>query len=862
MQHPPDSVSIVVPRAAVDAANLTGRPVSVRPGAFAELIKPSAMDWRRALVPGAFAVNGGAVDSDHNRKLSQSEWFGSDGRLGQLDQMVREWPVLQAGRLAWTLATLSREWSIEPAKGGDKNDLLVAEFLRTVIWDQFRAGSGGMLGLVGIFADLPWRGFVAAQHYYPTDKALTVRDDAGKVVMEGAQTLQMATIQPWNVDAWVPYAGRDGARTWGVNVSDPGGEAPAGSESTYRTGGRLVKLAPEQVVLARFLPAGDEPNPMGLLRPAWGGWQEWRTLSRLSIQGWQKAAFGIPEVIISAEANPAELATVNDIVGNLRAGALARFSLPPGYSVKWHEVPFRAEGIIESKEALKREVLAGMFAQHVGTGTDGVGSNALHGSQKQEFHALASIASRVIVQTLAEGPTDTAPLKRVCSLNFADLKAYPILTFGPMPISDPLPLVEALASAIASGALTLDGDIEGRVRELLMLPEMPMETREAWRARIENEKPPEVGPPAPPAPPVPPPTDAAPEVDEGGESADEVEDAAEDAPVAAAEHQYMRAAGDSFATGPRGRPVRPIESVVRLSETVGQMDAGKSAYADVLTEWRESVAPVYGALLSRAGSLDRVAEIQVPGQAELRRRLTTVLRKVYAGGRESVVAELRRMELDPSLARTVADGEATVGRGGDIPAPDRFHDCLAHVPALHAVGLLDALALAGKAVAPKKAKGLQRSIFDVIDPEDSIAAVVATTIKAAASRILAAAADALQVAGVGGMLPAAAEIVGLVRGVVESLSSGAEEMQAQGDVNTLFGLGRAQEQRAEGIERFVYSNLLESATCDACEALDGEVFGADDYELYATPLGPPLGPCEGGNRCGCLVLSFPPGVEE
>lgn len=857
MQHPNDSVSIVVPRAAVDAANLTGRPVSVRPGAFAELIKPSATDWRMALVPGAFPVNGGAVDSDHNRKLSQAEWFGSNGQLGQLDQMVREWPVLQAGRLAWTLATLSREWSVEPAKGGVRDDLMVAEFLRTCIFDHFRAGSGGMLGLISIFADLPWRGFVAAQHYYPTDRTLTVWDDAGKVVMEGAQTLQMATIQPWNIEAWVPYAGRNGERQWGVEVANPGGDVGPNEAKPQR----LVKLAPEQVALARFLPAGDEPNPMGLLRPAWGGWQEWRTLSRLSIQGWQKAAFGIPEVIISPEANPAELATVNDIVGNLRAGALARFSLPPGYSVKWHEVPFRAEGIVESKDALKREVLAGMFAQHVGTGTDGVGSNALHGSQKQEFHALASIVSRNIVQTLAEGPTDTAPLKRVCSLNFADLRAYPILTFGPMPISDPMPLVDALSGAIASGALTLDGGIEGRVRELLMLPEMPAETREAWRAKLENTDPPDIKA-APEEPPPAPPPKGAPVVDEGGEIADEVEDDAEDAPVAAAEHQYMRASGDSFASGPRGRPVRPIEQAVRLSETVGQMDAGRSAYADALTAWRESVAPVYGALLSRAGTLDRVAEIAVPGQAELRRALTKVLRKVYSGGRESVVAELRRMELDPSLARAVADGEATVGRGGDIPTPERFHDCLAHAPALHAVRLLDALALAGRAVAPKKAKGLQRSIFDVIDPEESIDAVVATTIKAAASRILAASADALQVAGVGGTLPAAAEIVGLVRGVVESLSSGAEEMQAQGDVNTLFGLGRAQEQRAEGVERFVYSNLLESNTCDSCAALDGEVFGADDYELYATPLGPPLGPCEGGNRCGCLVLSFPPGVDE
>jgi len=94
----------------------------------------------------------------------------------------------------------------------------------------------------------------------------------------------------------------------------------------------------------------------------------------------------------------------------------------------------------------------------------------------------------------------------------------------------------------------------------------------------------------------------------------------------------------------------------------------------------------------------------------------------------------------------------------------------------------------------------------------------------------------------------------VTQGILD-LSSGVERNQAQGDVNTVFGLGRTQTQQAEGVTRYMFSNLLESETCAECEQFDGTIFGASELEFFATPFSE----CEGGDKCNCLILSVPPG---
>jgi hypothetical protein len=608
---------------------------------FAESI-PAKLP-RRDYTPPDVYVGGGQVDFDHNPKLDMADWFGSYGDIGYRDQMIREWGCLQAATLAWTLTTVSRSWTIDPPKGGDANDLAIAEATRDLIQSHY---TGGMLGLVMQFAGLPFEGFVLGQPYYPVDPGITIFGADGRTLREGAHVLQIAPIPAWNVDQWREEEGRNGQRTWGVEVYNVGHDYTAPDQRSEN-----VIFRSDQLVHARFMNRTDNPAPYGLLRSVWALWQQARTFQKLRANGWQKAAFGIPEIVTTPEANPGDVDKVNRIVGNLRAGALARFSLPPGYMVKYHEVPYRAGDLDRTLSELEKSAATALFTQHTLTGRDN-GTQALHGSQKQEFHQLAGIVAKTIQQVLSKGPN--SPIRRLVTLNFGALDSYPVLDYGPAPISDPLTFIESIDKASAAGFLNPDVTVEERVRSALSLAEMPQETRDQWRARLENGG---------MVPDVQPPTVR----DEGGASDSGEEDEADEEqsdvqPVAASEHAPAaepapKVVGDRYQYGPRGRAVRPVETILRFSETKGVSTAGKDEIGQALESWRLAIAPIYGRALEQAETLADVDDIPVPGVDALTRDLVPVLRRVYKAGGIAVENEAERLEDDPDLAEGMEDAE-------------------------------------------------------------------------------------------------------------------------------------------------------------------------------------------------------------
>lgn len=850
------TTGIYIPASAVEEARKSGKDVVIKhpdvvaAGEAMALASGARGVSNRRETPATVGILGGLPNTEFNQRFSADKWFGSYGEIGFRDRMAREWATGQAIRMAWWLEVMTREWRFTPPKGGDRSDLLVAEFYDTAIRHHLE---GGWAGLIRPFADGAWDGFVLGQPYFPPDKTFTLKDE-GRTVLKGANLLQIAPIAAWTIEDWLPEEGPAGARRYGVRLYQQSTDGPDG----HMGGRRSVELPASKLVHLRFMPKGDDPAPPGLGRAIAYAWRASESLSRFLLQGAEKAAFGIPQVVIGPNADPNERATVNAMISNLRVGAFVRFELPEGYSVQWHEVPWRAADILSALTYLQKEAHRSTLTQHLFTGSDN-GTQALHGSQTGEFHAAADVLCRAIVSCLSEGPATQAPLKALGVLNFPGLSTFPALTFGPPRIADPLAFADALSKGIGSGFLTPDAGLEDRFRDALRLDEMPDETRERWRHRLENETPPEIGKPDDeedaPDP------EATPDADEGGESADEVE---EKAPVAASD-AYARARYDRMESGPRGRPVRSLECCVSLSETKGQQDSGKEAMAGVLVRWRDDAGRKYGDIVaSRASSLGDVPSIPVPGQKALIEALKPVLRRVYRAGIESVEGESERLRADPELARAVKRGDAEVG--ADLPSPPRI--ALAeHGPGCGCGGpMLDSRPLSQRlfhsvalAETPKrKAKKpppLTPEWDDGVDPEDAVDALARTTATSMAQRIMQAAMRALQSAAQGGVMPP--DPASVVAESVATLSDGAERNQAQADVNQMFGLGRSHQQRHEGAQRFMFSNLLESQTCEPCEQWDGHVFGPDDLAFFATPFSE----CLGGDKCGCLVLGVPPDVE-
>lgn len=96
----------------------------------------------------------------------------------------------------------------------------------------------------------------------------------------------------------------------------------------------------------------------------------------------------------------------------------------------------------------------------------------------------------------------------------------------------------------------------------------------------------------------------------------------------------------------------------------------------------------------------------------------------------------------------------------------------------------------------------------------------------------------------------AGELERQMTGFLEGLSPAIEEGEARRGAGVAYNSGRGVELEmadARGaIDSVVRSEVLDSATCDTCRSLDGEVYevGSPDYTEFMPP-----NQCEGGDQC-------------
>ena len=83
--------------------------------------------------------------------------------------------------------------------------------------------------------------------------------------------------------------------------------------------------------------------------------------------------------------------------------------------------------------------------------------------------------------------------------------------------------------------------------------------------------------------------------------------------------------------------------------------------------------------------------------------------------------------------------------------------------------------------------------------------------------------------------------------------SDAAALRFAGVVSDLMSLGRTDQmnEQAQEIADYVYSALLDGATCEECDGMDGEMT-EDAGEAAAWAPNPS---CYGGDRCRCLVVA-------
>ena len=925
---------IYVPKHAVEEVNRRNSPSSV----FSEegkdamyLSERLSGGMSRVIGHDGVPIVGGSVDIDHNPNLESWEWRGSFDKIGIVDKMVREDPVCQAIRLAWTLPLLSVQWSIQPASE-DAEHVRVAEFVESVLFEHMR---GGWLSFLEQAIQFTWRGLSVFEIVARYDKELnaTVID-------------RLAPRLPWTIYTWQRYPdGRFGITQY-PSYSDPVVGKQVDSASRF---GDNPVLPPDKLVMFRFQPEGDNPEPMGILRPCYSAWRQRRTYLTLEATGFERSSYGIPYVEVEPGANPADVDQVNIILRELRSGIRSFAMFPRGFKLQFAEFPMKASEIREARIAAGQDMARAGLSQFLFTGENS-GAYSLIQGQLDHYTMALQHAANNIATTMSQGPHSI--IKRLVSWNFPGTKEFPYLQAGEVRVGDPKQLVEAVKAAVDAGVVHPDRHIEDKVRDVLSLPIVMQEEHQSPEEDQDVQPGPDIEEKeAGPEPSVDsvnnrgdeqakteeedlaaaekinmsPPDAVKSELRRGlawheeGHSGDGLRPAtvswarrmaggepisrdkaikmrawlarhAEDkkgkgfdrgeegypspgrvawalwggdpavgwsnkivsqirSREAASEtmsegcgcesirldepSQAKRVAADRFVSGPRGREVMAVERVVRYSETIGATNVAKEVVAATVADWRQEVAPEYASLLSRTSSLIEMSKVEVPKKDALVERITDELRRVYESGIRSAEREVDRQK--EGLAPKVGVRDLKMS----MNSPD--------------AGVLDALVLAKKVVAPEPSPGESPTAIQEINPEKSIGQMAFATTEEAAARVRADAILAAQAAGLGGELPSEEVIYDVVEDTVSNLSVGPDKRAAQKNVNVVFDLGRMQQLRGDPeVVRYMYSNLLESNTCDPCESHDGEMFYAGDLDFYATPAVW----CLGGNMCNCLIIGI------
>jgi hypothetical protein len=252
------------------------------------------------------------------------------------------------------------------------------------------------------------------------------------------------------------------------------------------------------------------------------------------------------------------------------------------------------------------------------------------------------------------------------------------------------------------------------------------------------------------------------------------------------------------------RPPRGVEVYLNLAELVQRFDNAKTAIRDATQATRNALTAELAKRAEAAAAKGDLAKF-VAGAPPMVDKLTAEVRAVltdfYDAGKQQVADELQRQrDGKPWKADAV---------GNRIAAAEKR---------------------IGKKVAPNAAIDQQSEMT-----ARAIAVATQTAAATNAARI---------VAGV--PLAIAAMETAITR------ESDAAALRFAGTVSDIMQTGRADEAtaQAQDVEDAVYSAMLDGSTCDACDAMDGEV----TTDMSLAEEWAPNADCEGGDRCRCLVV--------
>lgn len=381
---------------------------------------------------GTSIFNGYITDEDYVPELS-----GTDA-IVTYEKMRKSDGVIKASLLACELPIRAANWFIEPASD-DEKDKEIADFVSdnlfnqmTITWDDF---------LRQALLMLPF-GFMVFEKVFAS------------INFEGKEMIgwrKFAPRLPATILKWKTEAGEDG-----VTQSLP-------------TGGN-ISIPIEKLLVFTHNKEGDNWLGVSVLRNAYRSWFMKSHIEKINAIAFERQGLGIPYAKLPKNYTPADRTKAETLLKNIRANEQAYIIEPEGWEVGFKDM--KAGTVKDPDSSIRRynrEILIGVLAQFLDLGAGNTGSRALSADQSTTFHNNLTAVARQVKDAI-----NKYAIKQLVDLNYTVTK-YPELKFSKIGVIEYDKLSRALQSLSQAGLISSDEKLEGYIRELMDLPEMPEE---------------------------------------------------------------------------------------------------------------------------------------------------------------------------------------------------------------------------------------------------------------------------------------------------------------------------------------------------------------------------------------------------
>lgn len=396
-------------------------------------------------VSGTLSYQGLIYGEDYNRKLT-----GHNG-IRNYEIVRRSDATARAALQVCKLPLLGAHWAIDPAKNTDGDvetqDQFIADFLDNQL---FKGDIKFKRFLKEAMTCLEFGHSVFEKVYAPvTFEGKTL------IGLNKLASRKQITIWRWQMENGQP----------GIHQMVNGG--------TY-------DIPREKLVVFTYDKEGENDEGTSILRPVFKAWDIKDKLELIMAMSDERHAMGIVTATAKPGVTPApaDIEKAEDALSNIRANETLHMIIPNTFDIAMMDMKSSSlTNVLEHINYLDGRIMTGVLARFMELGgSSGSGAKSL----SSDLSAFFMKAEEALAEEIAEYINDQI-IKPLCDLNFSEFpNGYPKIVVSDIADDDLAVRTSAIAAMITAQAITADADIEESVREMLDLPNMSEETRDAY----------------------------------------------------------------------------------------------------------------------------------------------------------------------------------------------------------------------------------------------------------------------------------------------------------------------------------------------------------------------------------------------